>query len=128
MIRKVTVKKNIITIDWDQEDYDFYFRVGMQAMCDEHFGGQRKVVVVPCQAPFDSLKKAKTVEVSDAFADACVEHGVNQALREQLDKIKAEKAGKKPAKKAGKCCCGKCKTSSCSSKRAKKGWPSPEVE
>jgi hypothetical protein len=113
MIRKVTVRKNVITIDWDQADYDFFFLVGMQAMCDEHFGGKRKVVVVPCKEPLDSLKKDKIVEVSDAFADACVEHGVNEALREQINKANAEDAGKnsakKSAKKPAKSCCGKCK-------------------
>jgi len=98
MIRNLKIRKNILSIDWDKSDYDLFFRIGLQALADEYFQGERKVVVVPCdpltglsgvRAELDSaLKKAKTIEVSDAFADACTEYGVNYALKEQFYKLK----------------------------------------
>jgi hypothetical protein len=93
MVRKVSVRGNKVTIDWDQEDYDFFFRFGLQLLADEHFKGERKVVVLPADA-VKLEKKAKSIEVSDEFADACVGKGVNQALRDHLGKIDAEKSAK----------------------------------
>lgn len=73
----------MLTIDWDQEDYDVFFRAGLQILCDEHFKGERKVVVVPHDGSV-VLKKANAVEVSDEFSIGCVEKAVNQAIREAV--------------------------------------------
>ena len=37
MIRDVSITKNIVSIDWDQEDYDAFFRAGLQLVCDAGF-------------------------------------------------------------------------------------------
>lgn len=94
MIRDVTLTKNIVSIDWDQEDYDAFFRAGLQLVCDDHFNGERKVVVVPASnVKLD--KKAKTIEVSEEFSLMCVERAVNQAIREGIARAEAQlQAGK----------------------------------
>ena len=67
-------------------------------MADEHFGGERKVVVVP----LDGIKLEstnKTIEVSDDFVHSCIEYGVNHALRSYIDSIESpKKTGKKKIK------------------------------
>ena len=98
MIRKVSIRGNKLTIDWDQEDADCFFLKGLQKLADDHFGGKRKVVVVPFEGAV--IKSSKTVEVSDEFSTWCIEAGVNQALREMLDFYDPKKKSKvkKPKK------------------------------
>lgn len=98
MVRKVEIRGNKVMVDWDQEDYDFFFRAGMQLLADENFGGVRKVVVLPVEdVKLD--KKVKSIEVSDEFADMCVGKAFNQALRDWLDKLDAEESAKKIGKR-----------------------------
>ena len=101
MIKNVTMCKNVMTIEWDQCDYDVFFRIGLQALADEHFNGERKVIVMPCDTTGVSVvaqeSKTKSVEVSDDFADACVGYGVNHALKEYI-------CGVKQLGAEGKCC------------------------
>jgi len=96
MIRKVSIKGCKLNIDWDEEDYNVFFRIGLQKMANDHLESKRKIVVVPVGSfPMDdSIKK---VEISDEFSKYCVELGVNHALREYLDKME-NKSDIKPAK------------------------------
>jgi hypothetical protein len=99
MIKSVKVKGSMVTIDWDQEDYDFFFRAGLQILCDECCNGKRKVVVVPAsEVKID--KSMKTVEVSDEFALSCVELAVIQAIRDGIKRYETESKAVKPGKKA----------------------------
>ena len=101
MIKSVDINGNMLTIEWDQEDYDLFFRAGLQMICDEHFKGKRKVVVVPHDGSIVT-KKAKTVEVSDEFSLMCVEKAVNQAIREGLDRLESSSAKVAKVSKAPK--------------------------
>lgn len=85
MIRDVDIKGNVLTIDWDQSDYDIFFRAGIQKLADDHFG-ERKVVVIPV-GDIELGPGTKQVEVSDAFADMCVSEGIHQAIRDYIDSV-----------------------------------------
>ena len=102
MIKKVSIKGDRLTMDCDQQDYDFFFLTGLQLVIDAHFDGERKVVVVPYAQGRKALKKGcKTIDVSDEFADWCVEKAVNQCLREHLNRLESNKdVGKRVVKKS----------------------------
>jgi hypothetical protein len=95
MIRGVVVRGRKVTIDWDQSDYDFFFRAGLQLLADEHFGGKRRVIVVDPKVAVVP-EGTRRIDVSDGFADAVVGHAVNQALREHLDRLDLAKRMVKP--------------------------------
>lgn len=107
MVKSVKFKGKNVIIDWDQEDYDYFFLSGLQQLVDDHFKGERRVVVLPITDPLLKSKEwvnkhptgtagMKQVEVSDQFADGCVEYGVNCALRQYIDQFDPKPA--KPVK------------------------------
>ena len=109
MVRDAKFKGNTVILDWDQEDYDYFFIVGLQQLTDDHFKGERKVVVVPITDPVfksaawiskhpDITTGTKQVNISDEFADGCVEYGVNHALRQYIDQFDLPKKVSKPKK------------------------------
>ena len=89
MIRKVTVRKNRIIIDWDKSNYNFFFRFGLQILADQQFKGKRKIIVSPVIPSIKKIiKEYRTIEVSSEFADSCVELAINQVLRDSIKEKK----------------------------------------
>lgn len=79
MVKNVQLRGNLLTIEWDQSDHDYFFRMGLQLIADNYFGGKRKVVVLDPE--LCGVKPGvKRVEFSDEFANEVVGEAVRCAL------------------------------------------------
>ena len=84
MIRKVSVRGNRVTIDWDAKEEDFFFRAGLQTLVDDHSKGKKRVLVVPSSDPVLKGVKCQKATVNREFVEWCIGTAVNQALREYI--------------------------------------------
>jgi hypothetical protein len=93
-MKVVSIKKNILTLDLSDEEYNILFRMGLQLLLDEWFG--KKVIVLPVDEfkITKKTKKTKKVEFDDEISNLCVETCVNQILREYIDKAEKGSEGK----------------------------------
>lgn len=83
MVKNVKLRGNLLTIEWDQADHDYFFRMGLQLIADNYFGGKRKVVVLdPALVGVKSV--VKKVEFSDEFANEVAGEAVRHVIAKYI--------------------------------------------
>lgn len=107
MIKNVKVRGCNVTFECSLKERDKLFQDGLQILADEHFGGERKVVVVPCNSPVgkmvkSSIKKPSKFEVSDEFVEECINVAFNKHFKDYIDELEQAEKLDKPIKKNAK--------------------------